>query len=168
MASVGLVRQWARPAGVLAIALACGGCLRPAGEAFAPARGQVLVGNNPAEGAVVTLVPAGGGPADPDAKATGRVGADGWFTLTTYTAGTRTVHDGARPGTYTVLISWVPGPTREGLARGTPEPDRLGGRYQTPGRSPWRVEIPAGGTELPPIRLKASEVVKAADQGGKH
>src|SRR5262249_23178376 len=53
---------------------------------FTPPRGQVFVGGKPAEGAVVVLHPVGATKGDAP-KPSGRVGADGSFTLSTVEPG---------------------------------------------------------------------------------
>jgi hypothetical protein len=136
--------------------LVCSGC-KPSGQ-FHPAKGTVLVGGKPATGVVVTLVPEGD-PKGSTPTASGKVSEDGAFSLNTYAADTRTVHKGARPGRYIVLLAWAPALTRENLDQINPGTDLLAGRYSDPTTSPLRVEVAKGGAELPPIELNASEVV---------
>src|SRR5205823_1551986 len=88
--------------------LACG----KSGPKRYPVRGQVLVNDQPADGATVVfehILPAasGGGEAASSERpqtvqAFGTVTADGSFTLRTQEG------EGAPPGDYTVLISWFP------------------------------------------------------------
>ena len=147
------LRHWClHPPTAAIILLVSSGC-SDAGQPFSPARGRVLVGDTPATGAIVTLVPAGGASPATELQPSGRVGADGCYTITTYDPKTRTVHNGAPPGQYAATIAWVPEPSRESLARGTPGRDRLGGRYRNPASSP-QVEVREGPTELPVIQVK--------------
>jgi len=60
-----------------------------------PVTGLVTFNDQPLPTGTVVFVPKAGGP-----PAQGEIGADGRYTLTTFTAG-----DGALPGAYTVLVS---------------------------------------------------------------
>jgi hypothetical protein len=122
-----------------------------------PVRGQLLVGNQPAEGALVVFVPA----PDPGGQAprpSATVGADGSFTLQTYDSQTRTTQTGAPPGAYVVTVLWQPeeakDPSRERTSADLP--DRLQARYADPATSPLRAEVKPGGNDLEPFRLPAA------------
>jgi len=139
---------------LLAFALLAG-CNQSDGKVYVPARGQVLIGDKPAEGAAVTLVPAASGESD-ELRPSGRVGADGAYTLTTYNPATGKVNDGAPPGEYVVLITMVPQPTEANLDRGVG--DRLGDKYRDPSRSKLRAAIKADAPDLAIIRLAATDL----------
>lgn len=145
-------------AGLLFATLICSiaGC-SGSGKAYVPARGQLFIGDKPAEGALVALVPASGAD-DPSARPTGVVGSDGSFTLTTYDSETRKTHDGALAGEYSVAITWYPQSTVGSAGdREAAKVDRLGGRYQDASKNSFRVKVDAPSTELEPIRLKATD-----------
>lgn len=139
-----------------ALTLVSAGCSN-AGRTYVPARGQLFVGDKPAEGALVVLVPAAG-PDDPSARPSGVVGSDGSFALSTYDPETRKTHDGAPTGEYAVAITWYPQATVGSTGdREAPKVDRLGGRYQDASRNSFRAKIDAPTTELEPIRLKVTD-----------
>jgi hypothetical protein len=123
---------------------------------YKQARGQVFVGGQAAEGALVTLVPIND-PDNPDRKPSGTVGPDGSFTLSTYESATRETHDGAPPGEYVILITWHPQPNRETLNQESQAIDRLAGRYKDSRTSPLRADIKDDPTELPPINLPIAD-----------
>ncbi len=137
--------------------LASAGC-GSSGGPYYPARGKVLVDGKPAAGAIVTLVPSGDSK-DRGPKASGTVGADGVFTLTTYDAVSRRSFQGARAGQYLVLITWPPDLTREGLNEIVPITDRLYGRFSDAKASSRRTEIKTAATELPLIELHESDLI---------
>jgi len=135
---------------VTALAVCSGGCSSSSGPSTKvcyPVKGEVLVKDKPAEGALVVLSPKGD--ANPDEWSSGypraTVGADGKFEVGTYGD-----NDGAPAGDYIVLVSWnAPNPQNEEVSG----PDRLGGRYSDPATSKLAATIEARPTELAPIRL---------------
>lgn len=124
-------------------------------DRYQPAKGRVLVGGRPAVGAKVILVPRDdydsyrGNPA-------GKVGEDGYYQLATYDPATRVVHDGARPGEYRVLVTWVVEPTLRSLD--IPGGDKLGNRFRDPKTTTLSAQINDGVAELPPIQLAETEL----------
>jgi hypothetical protein len=149
---------------VLVLAGACGslasaGCGSPAG--MFPVSGKVMYGGEPATGAVVyfhrQMEP--GSPSGPIPY--GIVEDDGSFQLASDDSG-----NGARPGSYTVLVEWrdgsgdrVEAPTRKGRAKqvkrvrlraGT---DRLKGRYFDVSKPLLRTEVKAESNHLAPFEL---------------
>lgn len=112
-----------------------------------PVTGRVVHQGQPAEGALVSLHPL-------DSKLpaalqpSGKVQADGAFSLTTYETG-----DGAPAGKYAATIFW-PAPPQSPIEAPDSGPDRLAGRYLDPQKSPWQVEISEGPNELPTFELK--------------
>jgi hypothetical protein len=139
-----------------ALGLLASSCRR--GPVCYPVRGQVLVDNRPAEGALVVLVPADN--KDPLApRPSGIVGADGSFMLRTYDTATQSTHDGAPPGPYVATVLWPPGGAGQPLTDKQKEElqDRLQGRYADPASSPLRgVQVKEGPNELGPFRLSAA------------
>lgn len=131
-------------------------------------RGQVLVGGQPATGAVVVFVPTAAPDANPGRgttarkvqarpEPTGTVGADGSFTLQTYDPVSRTTQEGAPAGQYVVTVVWLPENARE-VAMTNPKeeaPDRLQGLYSDPATSKLHAEVKEGPTDVPPFQLPA-------------
>lgn len=139
-----------------ALSLSLAGC-SGADKSYVPTRGQLFIGDKPAEGALVVLVPASG-PDDPSARPTGIVGPDGSFVVSTYEAETRKTHEGAPAGEYSVAITWYPqAAVGSGGDREAAKVDRLGGRYADASKNSFRVKVGAPTTELEPIRLKVSD-----------
>jgi hypothetical protein len=142
-----------RIAVVLALALAAGvGTISCSSSGtLHPVQGKVMVGDKPAAGALV-MFHAEAGDIN-NVPATGTVGPDGTFTLTT---GTKA---GAAAGRYVVTVVW-PDPTKKpteqqammGLAPDAP--DLLGGRYGTRQKSPLRAEVKSGPNSLDPFDVK--------------
>jgi hypothetical protein len=138
---------WGLVFAAAAIAIAsCSGAKGPAKKVCYPVKGELLVKDKPAEGALVILHPR-------DAKAEewsagfphATVGADGKFTMSTYGE-----NDGAPAGDYVVLVSWqMPDPQNEEASA----PDKLGGRYADPATSKLTAKVESRATELPAIRL---------------
>lgn len=135
---------------LLAVVLVLPGC--SGGETLAPVTGSVTVGGKPAVGASVMFHP--DGPADVNTVvASGRVGADGTFTLRT---GDR---DGAKAGKYVVTIRW-PDPDKKlsdaqkmmGASQDDAS-DLLRGRYDTKDKSNIRAEVVPGPNTLKPFEL---------------
>lgn len=113
-----------------------------------PVRGILLVGGEPAEGAIIAFHPT----SSSEAKTTnpnGRVQADGTFELTTYESG-----DGAPAGEYVATIFW-PEPPQSPIDHPAMGPDRLKNRYADPSTSSIRVSVSEGENLLEPIRLDA-------------
>ncbi len=132
---------------LLGVALLCASCQqRPR---LVPVRGQVLLDGQPAAGALVVFHPAHD--AGPQAlRPSGRVQADGSFTLRTYSPADGTTTDGAPPGDYVVAINWFPpnvGEYRSVI------PDKLQGRYSDARTSGLHAQVRDEPTELPPFQL---------------
>jgi hypothetical protein len=128
--------------GLLAVGgVSCG----PSGPTLHPVRGSVHFDGQPAEGATVVLDPVGGG--GDLSKPSGTVSADGTFTVTTHPHGS-----GAVAGEYAVLVTWYPPD-----ARSVDNPkNKLPAKYSDPAKTPVpKVTVPAGGTEIPPLKLTA-------------
>jgi hypothetical protein len=85
----------------------------------------------------------------------GKVGADGGFTLRTYDSETQTVHDGAPPGPYIVTITWLPEKVLKMYRdKGATEiPQVLDARYMDATTSPLRAEVKQQPNELPAFQL---------------
>jgi hypothetical protein len=127
----------------LAAATSCGG-----GKGLATVRGQVFYEGQPAEGAVVYFHPEGDTGTPPAPRPSGKVGADGWFELTTEARG-----KGAPPGRYLVTVVWrrnLGGPDDN-------EQNLLPPRYMSPATSKLSAEVKEGSNELPPFRLTKSQ-----------
>jgi hypothetical protein len=132
---------------LLALAvLTVSGCGRGNRLPSFPVRGQVFYQGRPAREALVIFHPVATGEEFAEVRPTGRVEADGSFTLTTYRA-----NDGAPAGEYHVTIDW-----REHTApvEGAP-PGRslLPPRYANPQSSQLHVRIREGTNELEPFKL---------------
>lgn len=118
-----------------------------------PAAGTVTAGGKPARGAVVTLIPADARKPPLTSYPRGEVGADGRYTLTTFSPG-----DGAPAGAYKVTLRWpVASAGKEkalALAQGEGgAADRLKGKHADPKASPWAVTIKPGDNTLDPITV---------------
>lgn len=106
-----------------------------------PVRGKLLVGDQPAPGAMVIFHPAGG---SFDAERPfAHVGPDGSFSLTTYQAS-----DGAPEGEYRVTVEWYASADRDAPG---PWPNVLPSKYARPESSNVRVRVAQGPNELQPI-----------------
>jgi hypothetical protein len=123
---------------LILLCTSCGDAQRPH-----PARGQVMFRNKPAEGAVVTLVPADAKGARP----AGVVAPDGSFRLST-----RGTFDGAPVGKYAVTIFYLSPETKKDDQNAGP--DLLQGRYRDPATTPLKVEIKPEDNVLEPFLLK--------------
>lgn len=136
----------------LAASLGCG-----SGSKYVPVTGTLKVNDKPAEGAFLTLVPAGGDK-DPSARPSAIVNPDGTYEISTYHPETRAVVKGAPPGKYKVIFSWLPlqrpGDPVDPNPTGKAPVDKLGGRYTNPESSKHEVTVNDGPTELAPINLK--------------
>jgi hypothetical protein len=106
-----------------------------------PVRGTVLFQEKSAEGATVVFLAVGDKSAP---KPSGKVGADGAFTLATYPLG-----EGAIPGDYDVVVTWYPPNARE-LENAK---NKLPARYADPATSKLKATEKTGPTELEPFRL---------------
>jgi len=91
---------------LVALVFAGTGCGKR-GPKLHPVKGQVFFLDQPAAGAQVVFQPTGGVNAEAN-MASGTVGPDGTFTLSTYPYG-----EGAQAGDYHVLINWMPENARE-------------------------------------------------------
>ena len=123
------------------------GCSKEDGNRLAvhPIRGKCQVAGRPAVGARIVLIPI---PSGRGQAASGVVGADGTFQLTTYVK-----DDGAAEGAYAVTITW-PDP-RHLNGDGTDDgADRLRGVYRNPTKPFRRVTIQKGQHELPSFDIK--------------
>jgi hypothetical protein len=111
-----------------------------------PVHGLVVYEGRPAAEALVIFHPVKNEGAFANVRPIGRVGADGSFTLTTYSA-----DDGAPAGEYDVTIDW-----REHTApvEGAP-PGRslLPARYSSPQQTQLHVQITEGSNDLQPFKL---------------
>jgi hypothetical protein len=150
-----------------AVMCVCGASCGGTAEGLYPVRGKVLMGGEPASGAVVVFQKegaAGGGDGEPLVP-TAVCGPDGSFALESAGKG-----PGAPAGTYKVLVTWRTGPAGSAPPAGKagrkanrekPDkseslpPDRLKGRYSNPGKPLIRgVEIKPQSNDLPPFELK--------------
>jgi hypothetical protein len=128
--------------------LACSAC-RPSDRIpVVPVKGQLFYQGQPAVDALVIFHPVNN--ADPNApRPTGRVGADGSFTLTTYDQ-----DDGAPVGVYNIAVVWRLTPAdAEDDDDGQGKVDQLQGQYGDPLTSGLRREVKEGSNELPAIML---------------
>jgi hypothetical protein len=143
---------------VVASALVVGGCGNPAG--LVPVSGKVVYRGEPAAGAVVYFHRQAE-PGSPSAPVPyGIVEDDGTFYLSTDGLG-----NGARPGTYTVLVEWrdkgdgvtevkTGGKTKlVKRSRIRSGPDRLNGRYLDISKPLLHTEVAANTGTLPPFEL---------------
>jgi hypothetical protein len=128
--------------GLLALlASSCGSGVR-----LYPVRGQVFVGGQPAEGAIVVFHPLE--PSESDApKPSARVGADGAFILNTPRLGT-----GAPAGEYRVAIAWLGDPSQRDPRTGD-LPLKLDPSFAAPESSPLRVRVEEGSNDIPAFQL---------------
>jgi hypothetical protein len=137
------------PAAVLLLVLVpllVAGCGRSNRLPTFAVRGQVSYQGRPATAALVIFHPVAGGEQFADVRPTGRVAADGSFTLTTYQA-----NDGAPAGEYDVTIDWrEPTAPVEGAPPGR---SLLPPRYGKPQLSKLHAHIQEGTNELEPFRL---------------
>ena len=121
-----------------------------------PVSGSVSYDGQPAAGVQVFLVPTSA-PTVPTVPNNpyGVTGADGKFTLTTYTAG-----DGAAEGGYQIVLRWP-----EAVAESEESTkDRLLGWY-TAAHTTFSAHIKPGANALPPLNLPARTKPPEAAQG---
>ena len=132
----------------LVLGTAGSGCGKSGPVPTYPVRGSVFVNDQPAKGAIVSLVPIGA--ARGDYLPQGIVHEDGTFTLTSFNPG-----DGAPEGEYAVRIEWREAGRPQSAKKGlTARKDKFGGRYSSE-KSGFRVTVRAGDNELPPYQLAA-------------
>src|SRR5262249_23227621 len=114
--------------------------------ALHPVRGQVFVAGKPAVGAVVVFHPVDSPAADAP-KPSGRVTADGSFTLSTYVPG-----DGAPAGDYAVAIAWFGDGAQADPVTGE-RPMKLAPHYADPSTSRLSARIKDGPNAVPAFKL---------------
>jgi hypothetical protein len=158
-----LVSTFARPAAVLAFALALAGCGSNGRLPTYPVSGELTINGAPAKGCVVTFVPA-----DPALSGvvlpTGKVTDSGKFELTTYETG-----DGAPAGDYGVTLLWEAtkwagkDPDRGVDPVVTVRPDRLLDKYASPAQSQLKAKVVAGKNDLEPFRLTGVQLLKGSE-----
>jgi len=122
-----------------------------------PAAGQILVGGEPAGGAVVVFCPVPDSGEIERLRPWGKTDSTGSFQLATFVRG-----DGAPEGTYRVTVRWPKATRRQGRPP-TAEPDDkpggpiqgdlLKGRYARPDKSGLTEVIRPGNNKLSPIEL---------------
>jgi hypothetical protein len=122
-----------------------------------PVSGQLFVGAQPAEGALLVLRPVGNDRPEDWKQGFPRatVAADGSFRVGTYSS-----DDGAPVGEYVVLVTWYQ--VAPGANADDPEAervDRLGGRFADPNQSTLQVQVQEAKTDLPRFDLPSSGAV---------
>jgi hypothetical protein len=126
--------------------LSLASCSQGGRKSVYSASGKVFFRGQPAQGALVTLIPL-----EDDDSGTPRPGAqvkkDGSFRLSTYRS-----YDGAPAGSYAVAIVYR-SPIRK-VDDENAGPDLLQGKYSDPKKTPLRVVIQEGPNELTPFDLK--------------
>lgn len=135
---------WLLSLAALTLALpGCGGRPGPSVPIY-PTEGKVLVGGQPAAGALIVLWarPERTPPICPNAT----VAEDGSFRLTSFAK-----NDGAPAGEYAVTVVWSPTTRVDGETY--EEPDRLKGRYSNPNTSGLQATIKTGKNALPTFEL---------------
>jgi hypothetical protein len=144
---------------VIVAVVVAAGCDRGAKFQVYPVRGQVLYDGKPASGVQVYLFPtAAPGVPDIPTNPHGTTAPDGRFELGTYADA-----DGAAEGSYQVVLYWPE--EAAGDEHHESNQDRLFGWY-TVARSKLTITVPAGGTELKPIRLPAVKGPPPESGGG--
>lgn len=128
-------------------ALAPASCSREPRPPLYPAWGTATFHKKPAPGAVVVLHPVAPGPLK-ELLPHGEVGPDGAFRISTYAAG-----DGAPVGEYVVTITWPEVKVEPGGGE-VFGGDRLGGRYNDPAKSKWKLQIRDGDNDLGRLEIK--------------
>ena len=103
------------------------------------AKGTLIIGDKPAAGATIILVPKTEIAGSTTPRPQGKVDDNGTFQLSTF--GT---NDGAPAGEYGLIVFWP----------GNDSDDRLNGRYDTPAETKQTVKIAEGTNDIPPIKLK--------------
>ncbi|QDU61968.1 hypothetical protein Pan216_28340 [Planctomycetes bacterium Pan216] len=134
----------------LVVAITCGGCGGPSWMAAThPVEGVLKVNGEPAAGAVVTIYPTGEKVDERNTKPWGIVDESGKFQLQSYKPG-----DGAPAGEYDVTIQWPWDVHVLSLSM----TDRLGGKFQKPQQSQWRITVSEGTNQLDPIEIEGAKV----------
>lgn len=142
--------QYAILAAVLLIGSVSSGCQQESSLPVHPVSGTLLVNGKPASGAIVGFHPTQG---DLDERGTipaGKVKDDGVFVVSTFG-----VEDGAPTGEYAVTVFWPQFPSRD-----DPGDDRMRGKFALPEKSATTITIKEGENQLPPIDLKASNLLR--------
>ena len=131
---------------ITSLALICSGCSGSNG--YYPVAGKIFHKGEPARGATIYFYPEGEMDRLHEHVPQGIVGDDGTFTLAS-PAG-----EGARPGSYAVLIEWKKeaGQLR-GRGPGLDSPDRFRGRFMDPKHPVFRAEVKPEKNQLPPFEL---------------
>ena len=133
------------------LVLCLGACTKESGpikKVCYPVKGKLMIGEQPAAGAMVIFHPEGGVPEEwTGGYPRGTVGADG-----TYELGTYGDKDGAPAGEYRVLVSWTQSGNEE--TEDTQMVDKLKGRFSDPTRSTLKAKVDAGPTEVPVIKVQ--------------
>ena len=112
----------------LVLAAGCG----DSGPKVVPVRGKVTYNGNPVTRGTVTFTPAAGG-----APATGEIGSDGTFSMTTFRSG-----DGAVPGKHKVFIVAMAEPTDQlPESRSPTPPPTIPVKYTSPATSPLTADV---------------------------
>lgn len=139
--------RWARAALLLAATATLGGCGEGWQAKTYPAAGKLTINGQPAQGALVQLIPRGAAPDERNSRPWGMVGADGTFQLSTYEPGS-----GAPPGEYGLTLAWPVDASVLG------SPDRLGGKYAQGGPALPTVTLKAEPNQIPPIELTGIKI----------
>jgi hypothetical protein len=135
-----MIRVWVLPGLLAVLVWAVSGC--GGHKAVYPVRGKVLDSEGkPLARATVIFCPAEN-VYDNANKPAGFADDQGVFTLTTYSPS-----DGAPAGEYVVTVEWRAGPRDPKKPRHAP-PDRLGGKFSDPGRSPLKVTVVKGDNDI--------------------
>ena len=130
--------------GLSVLLLGCGG-VDPDKPALGRVSGTVTYKGNPLTTGLVTFVPSGGAGAESGQTASGEIGKNGGYSLTTFESG-----DGAVLGPHNVLVQAREGSTTTG--KGMPAPGEvvkppkslIPEKYAKGGTSPLRFEVKAG------------------------
>jgi hypothetical protein len=133
------------------LAIGIASCSKPSGppqKVCYPVKGKLLVGEQPAVGAMVIFHPEGSTPEEwTGGYPRARVGEDGMYELETYGE-----KDGAPAGEYRVLVTWTQTGNEE--TEDTQMVDKLKGRYSDASRSTLKAKVEAGPTEVPVMRVQ--------------
>jgi hypothetical protein len=144
MEFVAMLRFFLRSTLVAVLAWAATGC--GSKKSVYPVQGKIVdAEGKPVSGATVIFCPAEN-VYDNANKPAGLSDQHGNFTLTTYAQ-----NDGAPAGEYVVAVEWRTGPKNPDKPRQAP-PDRLGGKFSDPKKSPLRATIIKGKKDVE-IRL---------------
>ena len=144
-----MTRQpWACTALLLIATATLAGCGEDWQAKTYPAAGRLTINGQPAQGALVQLIPRGAAPDERNSRPWGMVGADGTFQLSTYEPG-----DGSPPGDYGLTIAWPVDASKLG------SPDRLAGKYAQGNPALPAVTLKAEPNQIPPIELTGIKLV---------